>query len=141
MVNVASSRWRRLKRYGELIRRDPRVDNEPDPASGVAVRDAVWTALESLPPRMRAVLVLRFFEDLSEADTAQVLDCSPGTVKSQTSRALSRLRERLDPHDLNLMALPMPESPGSTTPRSTTSRPTALPRAVHLHETVKRSPT
>ena len=45
---------------------------------------------------MRAVLVLRFFEDMSESDTAKALGCGPGTVKSQTSRALARLRELLD---------------------------------------------
>jgi RNA polymerase sigma factor (sigma-70 family) len=52
-------------------------------------------ALLALPPRMRAVLVLRFFEDLSERDTAELLGCSAGTVKSQTARGLSRLREQL----------------------------------------------
>jgi RNA polymerase sigma factor (sigma-70 family) len=49
-------------------------------------------ALRGLPARMRAVLVLRYFEDLSEVQTASVLDCSAGTVKSQASRGLARLR-------------------------------------------------
>jgi RNA polymerase sigma-70 factor (sigma-E family) len=56
-------------------------------------------ALAVLPPRQRAVLVLRYFEDLSEAQTAQTLDCSVGTVKSTASRGLTRLREALEEPD------------------------------------------
>lgn len=63
-------------------------------ADGVppAEREPLWLALADLPPRMRAVVVLRLWEDLSEAQTARVLGCAPGTVKSQLSRALERLR-------------------------------------------------
>jgi len=56
-------------------------------------RDAMWTALSALPARQRAVLVLRYYEDLSEADIADVLGCSRGTVKSQAAKGLSRLRQ------------------------------------------------
>jgi RNA polymerase sigma-70 factor (sigma-E family) len=56
-------------------------------------RDAMWTALAELPPKQRAVLVLRYYEDLSEADIADALNCSRGTVKSQAAKGLSRLRE------------------------------------------------
>ena len=55
-------------------------------------RAELVAALRTLPPRQRAVIVLRYFLDLSEAETAQALDCSLGTVKSTSSKALARLR-------------------------------------------------
>jgi RNA polymerase sigma factor (sigma-70 family) len=64
-----------------------------DPAIAVDLRDAVVRVLVRLPPRQRAVLVLRYFEQLSEAETAEALGCSVGTVKSATARGLARLRE------------------------------------------------
>lgn len=104
MVNLAINRWRRRRTAEAYLGRqfEDRPSADADPAVDVARRDAVWAALRTLPPRMRAVLVLRYFEDLTEADTAAVLHCSVGTVKSQTSKALSRLRNRLQPHDLTL---------------------------------------
>jgi RNA polymerase sigma factor (sigma-70 family) len=62
-------------------------------AAEVAVRMAVRSALGSLAPRQRAVFVLRVFDDLSEAQVAQVLGCAVGTVKSTMARAAARLRE------------------------------------------------
>jgi RNA polymerase sigma-70 factor (sigma-E family) len=64
-----------------------------DLAAEVAVRIAVRAALASLTDRQRAVLVLRMFDDLPEAQVAEILHCSIGTVKSTASRALARLRE------------------------------------------------
>jgi len=61
-------------------------------AAEVVVRMAVCSALESLTDRQRAVLVLRVFDDLSEAQVAQILGCAIGTVKSTMSRAVARLR-------------------------------------------------
>ncbi len=72
-----------------------------DVATEVAVRVAVRGALESLTARQRAVLVLRIFDDMSEAQVAQVLDCAVGTVKSTLSQALAKLRE--DPRLAELM--------------------------------------
>jgi RNA polymerase sigma-70 factor (sigma-E family) len=60
-----------------------------------AERDAVWRELEQLPPRQRAALVLRYYEDLSEAQTAEAMGCAVGTVKSQVSAGLKKLRDRL----------------------------------------------
>jgi RNA polymerase sigma-70 factor (sigma-E family) len=64
-----------------------------DAMAEVDLRDALLRLLAQLPPRQRAVLVLRFFEQLSEAETARMLGCSAGTVKSAASRGLARLRE------------------------------------------------
>jgi RNA polymerase sigma factor (sigma-70 family) len=64
-----------------------------DKADAVAERDFLIRALAGLPPRQRSVLVLRYYNDLSEAEIADALGCSVGTVKSQASRGLARLRE------------------------------------------------
>lgn len=58
-------------------------------------RQEMWRAVRRLPARQRAVVVLRYYEDLSERETAEVLGCSIGTVKSQNSRALKRLRKEV----------------------------------------------
>ena len=68
-----------------------------DHAAVVADRDYLIRALAGLPPRQRAVLVLRYFDDLSEAETAQMLGCSLGTVKSQAAQAMAKLRQAAEP--------------------------------------------
>ena len=70
----------------------PERSRVADETDVVDDRDALWRALGRLPAGQRAVVVLRFFEDLSQAQVAGILGCSPGTVKSQTSRALAKLR-------------------------------------------------
>lgn len=92
LVNTYSSWWRR-KWNGEHATAEL-------PESATIQADAVdhqdlWVALGRLPRRQRAVIILRFHEDLTESATAQLLGCSVGTVKSQTSKALAKLR--LDP--------------------------------------------
>jgi RNA polymerase sigma-70 factor (sigma-E family) len=104
LVNTAASRWRRGRHLAELLAPVRPAPPAPDPAGDVVLRDAVRRALAELPPRTRAVLVLRYFEDLTEAQTAQALGCSVGSVKSQASRGLARLRERLDAHDLSALS-------------------------------------
>ncbi|SDF77793.1 RNA polymerase sigma-70 factor, sigma-E family [Blastococcus aurantiacus] len=87
--------WRRRHRASEVL-----TDQLPEhlPADGAEVElGRAVAALDALPPRMRAVIVLRYYEDLSEADTAAALGCSPGSVKSQASRGLARLRIELSP--------------------------------------------
>ena len=65
----------------------------PDAASEVDLRDALVRLLWKLPPRQRAVLVLRYWEQLTDAEAAEVLGCPEGTVKSAGSRGLARMRE------------------------------------------------
>ncbi|MGN6678451.1 MAG: SigE family RNA polymerase sigma factor [Streptosporangiaceae bacterium] len=91
MVNTWSSWWRRRWR-GELPAASlPDVAGH-DPYAAIDRRQAVTSALTSLPHRQRLVLVLRYHEDLSEQQVAELLGVSIGTVKSQTSKALARLR-------------------------------------------------
>lgn len=85
--------WWRRKRFRESPSASlPDVAGSGDFADSVVARDAVAKALLLLTPKQRAVIVLRFFEDFSEAETASVLGCSLGTVKSQTFKALAKLR-------------------------------------------------
>jgi RNA polymerase sigma-70 factor (sigma-E family) len=86
--------WRRSEHHGDVP--EP-LDHDADPARQhqvAATRDELLDALAVVPPRQRAVLVLRFFESLSVEETATALGCSVGTVKSQTARGLTALRDR-----------------------------------------------
>jgi RNA polymerase sigma-70 factor (ECF subfamily) len=94
LVNTATSWWRRRwhgERPTEVLPEQPVADG----LDACLERDALWRHVKALPARQRAVLVLRFFEDLSEVDTAALLGVSVGTVKSQCARALATLRARL----------------------------------------------
>ncbi len=89
MVTRNISAWRR-------VRRERLTADVPETSYDVVQRDpALWAALAQLPPRQRAVIALRYYEDLTEAQTAQLLGIAAGTVKSQASKAMARLRELL----------------------------------------------
>lgn len=92
--NLASSRFRRLaaERRARARLAAARPPAAPDPSDVLAVRGAV----AALPPRQRAAVVLRYFADLSVVDTAEVLGCAPGTVKSLCSHGIDHLRRELD---------------------------------------------
>lgn len=95
MINEHTSWWRRAWRKREsstdTLPETASQHDDPDPTE----RDEVWALVNTLPPRQRAAVVLRYYEDLTEAETAAALGCSVGNVKSQTSRALATLRNRL----------------------------------------------
>jgi RNA polymerase sigma-70 factor (sigma-E family) len=101
IVNTWASWWRRRWRGERASAAVPDGPAAGDVAAEVAVRMAVRSALGSLSDRQRAVLVLRVYEDLPEAQVAAVLNCSVGTVKSAMSRALAKLRQ--DPRLAELM--------------------------------------
>lgn len=94
MVNDRTSAWRRRSRYSEeLMATLPEQEDAADNAGASADRIALRAALRRLAPKQRSVLVLRYFEDLSEAECADILNCSIGTIKHQTHDALKRLRD------------------------------------------------
>jgi RNA polymerase sigma-70 factor (sigma-E family) len=93
LYNLAADGWRR---HGVARRWRPVVaaaEGRVDGTDAVDIRDALVRLLAQLPPRQRAVVVLRYWEQLSEAETAAILGCSQGSVKSAASRGMSRLRE------------------------------------------------
>ena len=99
MVNENTSLWRRAWK-----RREHSSDSLPDRGAVDTYDDGMggelWSFVQTLPPRQRSVIVLRYYEQLSEAEIADVLGVSAGTVKSQASRALAALRARA-PHALH----------------------------------------
>lgn len=94
MIDESRRPWRRERFVDELP--EPRQDGQSGGIGDtVATRAALLDGLRQVPPRQRAVLVLRFLEGLDVAATAEALKCSQGTVKSQTARGLTALREAL----------------------------------------------
>ncbi len=100
MYREQVSWWRRRARRPETM-----VAQVPEPPAAAAdvsleARLTLQDALRALPPGKRAVLVLRYLEDLPEAQVADILGCSVGTVRSQAHKAITQLRSALDPADL-----------------------------------------
>ena len=96
ILNLARKHWRKLGTERGYVRSGgagPAFDGETQP--DLDGRDELWRALGRLPYRQRAAIVLRFYEDLSERETARVLGCAVGTVKSSVSRGLQRMREEM----------------------------------------------
>lgn len=97
IANGRVSAWRRFGRRVVVV---PAVEEDAgrpgrDPADDVVRRDAVWQVCRALPPRQRAAVVLRYYEDLPDDEIARVLGCSAATVRSQVHRALATLRREL----------------------------------------------
>jgi RNA polymerase sigma-70 factor, ECF subfamily len=94
LVRLATRRWRR-RRYEPRLS-EGEVEPEPAVVADVELGLDVERYLRALPARQRAVVVLRYFDDRTEAEIAQLLGCAPGTVKSHASRALATLRAELE---------------------------------------------
>lgn len=97
-ITTTAISWRRKRSWHEQPRDE--LPDRPVPGTGgedddVATRAWVWAALQQLPPRQRAAVVLRYYEDLTEAQTAAAMGCAVGTVKSQVSQAIRKLRQEL----------------------------------------------
>lgn len=95
IVNLANAHFRRRKverRYARSLSQQPSLHSED---TDVATRESLRAALLSLPTRQRTAIVLRFYEDLSVAETAEIMRCRPGTVKSLVFRGMDQLRPKM----------------------------------------------
>ncbi|MGW1772201.1 SigE family RNA polymerase sigma factor [Streptomyces sp. NPDC002104] len=111
LVNLANDRWRKLRGRAEVPLDDgiggiDGVDaagggHAVDPYRGLVARDELMRGLQSLPVGMRTVLVLRYFEDLDDAEISRLMNISAGTVRSQVARGLSKLRSTVGTQPLH----------------------------------------
>lgn len=109
MLNTRTSWWRRSRHLPAADLRETATERSTsarDDTADVDLHDALWTALGGLSHRQRAAVVLRYYEDLTEPETAALLGVSVGTVKSTVSRALRKLRDNAGLRDDERAALP-----------------------------------
>jgi RNA polymerase sigma-70 factor (sigma-E family) len=114
LYNLAADGWRR---NGAWLRKLPLVRagqarDMPDVMAAIDLRDALIRTLHQLPPQQRAVIALRYWEQLTEAEIAGVLGCTDGTVKAAASRGLKRMRELAGPWLTTEANLAGPNPPG-----------------------------
>jgi RNA polymerase sigma-70 factor (sigma-E family) len=104
IIVTTSVSWRRRRWFHERPTEVLPDVAAPDQTDRLGMQEELWSGLLLLPPRQRAAVVLRFCEDLSETQTAELMGCSVGTVKKHTSLAVARLRDQLGPR----LTLPAP---------------------------------
>ena len=95
IIVTTSISWRRRRSFHERPTGALPERIDPDPVEAMITHDAVVAALRNVPPRQRAAIVLRYYQDLTEAQTADAMGCSVGAVKSQVAAGLTRLRREL----------------------------------------------
>lgn len=105
VVNVAIDAGRKDSRTPRSADEVPELPDRRDAVSASDTRSLVMASLRQVPPRARACVVLRYFDDLSVEETARMLGITPGTVKSQTSRGLDLLRTSLERGGVSLELL------------------------------------
>ena len=115
VVVTTSISWRRRRSFHErpvevLPEATAGGPGWPDLADAVACRTDLWTQLQALPPRQRAAVALRYCEDLSEAQTSELMGCSVGSVKKHASLGLAKLRDRMGAR----LTLPAPDDSAVT---------------------------
>ena len=102
VIATTAISWRRRRGFHEHPAEHMPEAAQPDSTAAAVMHDVLWARLLELPPRQRTAIVLRHYVDLSEAQTADAMGCSIGTVKSSVSTGLKRLRARVGP-DLQLL--------------------------------------
>ena len=122
LYHLAADGWRRKGALRARLGLLARPDAQPDETASVDQRDQLVRLLHALPPRQRTAIVLRYWEELSEAEAARLMGCSVGTVKASASRGLRRLRElSASPGDTPL-GTPGGDEPGRPSPETITGR-------------------
>src|SRR4051794_31446213 len=114
IIVTTSISWRRRRSFHERPTDTLPETAGADPVDRIVTHEAVLTALLGLSPRQRAAIVLRYYQDLTEAQTAEAMGCAVGTVKSQVSSALAKLRERLG-DDVELLSIDEQHDEGAMT--------------------------